>query len=65
MGTNIYLSEKDDRPSVYGFRWCGKDCRWESRAVFNHDEANTLADHFMTTVEVVHGTHTRKYTPEE
>lgn len=30
MATNVYLPKEDARLLARGFRWCNKDCRYES-----------------------------------
>lgn len=55
MSTNVYLPKEDTRPEAYGFRWCTKDCRWESRANLSESEVVSLSAHFDTRVELVDG----------
>lgn len=52
MPTNVYLPETDNRLQDKGFRWCRKDCRWESKTSLSELDAEELADELGVVVQV-------------
>lgn len=55
MSVNVYLPQDDKRPEQYGFRWCTKDCRYESKSRLTKAQVLDLADHFGAKVELLDG----------